>query len=519
MDVNGKNFTRFLKRQQKYEKQHDAKALDKQHSKGKLAAWERIEILFDEGTFEEVDAFVSPVKSGGGFGKVQQAYGDGVIIGHGLIHGRLTFAYAQDFTVMGGSLGSVHASKIMKIQDMALKMGAPMIGLIDSGGARIQEGVASLAGYAGIFYRNVQSSGVIPQISVIMGPAAGGAVYSPSITDFVFMTNQTSYMFVTGPNVVKEVLNEDVSLNDLGGAGVHSKKSGVAHLVYEDEENTLMGVRQMLSYLPSNNLENPPEMELSEDETQDVEEKLRAIVPDDPNKPYDVKDVINLIVDKRSLYEIAENYAQNVVIGLARLNGKVIGIVANQPKVLAGTLDINSSNKGARFIRFCDAFNIPLLILEDVPGFLPGVDQEHNGIIRHGAKMLYAFADSTVPRITVILRKSYGGAYCVMNSKNLGGDFNFAWPTAEIAVMGPEGAVAILFRKELASSDDPVALKKELAAKYRNEIANPYIADERGFIDEVIDPAETRRKLIRAFEALETKFIDNPARKHGNIPL
>ena len=519
MDVNGKNFTRFLKRQQKYEKQHDAKALDKQHSKGKLAAWERIEILFDEGTFEEVDAFVSPVKSGGGFGKVQQAYGDGVIIGHGLIHGRLTFAYAQDFTVMGGSLGSVHASKIMKIQDMALKMGAPMIGLIDSGGARIQEGVASLAGYAGIFYRNVQSSGVIPQISVIMGPAAGGAVYSPSITDFVFMTNQTSYMFVTGPNVVKEVLNEDVSLNDLGGAGVHSKKSGVAHLVYEDEENTLMGVRQMLSYLPSNNLENPPEMELSEDETQDVEEKLRAIVPDDPNKPYDVKDVINLIVDKRSLYEIAENYAQNVVIGLARLNGKVIGIVANQPKVLAGTLDINSSNKGARFIRFCDAFNIPLLILEDVPGFLPGVDQEHNGIIRHGAKMLYAFADSTVPRITVILRKSYGGAYCVMNSKNLGGDFNFAWPTAEIAVMGPEGAVAILFRKELASSDDPVALRKELAAKYRSEIANPYIADERGFIDEVIDPAETRRKLIRAFEALETKFIDNPARKHGNIPL
>ena len=330
---------------------------------------------------------------------------------------------------------------------------------------------------------------------------------------------KTSYMFVTGPNVVKEVLNEDVSLNDLGGAGVHSKKSGVAHLVYEDEENTLMGVRQMLSYLPANNLENPPEMELSEDETLDVEEKLRAIVPDDPNKPYDVKDVINLIVDKRSFYEISENYAQNVVIGLARLDGKVIGIVANQPKVLAGTLDINSSNKGARFIRFCDAFNIPLLILEDVPGFLPGVDQEHNGIIRHGAKMLYAFADSTVPRITVILRKSYGGAYCVMNSKNLGGDFNFAWPTAEIAVMGPEGAVAILYRKELASSDDPVALRKELADKYRNEIANPYIADERGFIDEVIDPSETRRKLIRAFEALETKFVDNPARKHGNIPL
>ncbi len=519
MDVNGKNFTRFLNRQQEYEKQHDAKAIEKQHSKGKLTAWERLQILFDEDTFEEVDAFVSPDKTDTGFGKVQQAYGDGVVIGHGLVLGRLTFAYAQDFTVMGGSLGSVHASKIMKIQDMALKMGAPMIGLIDSGGARIQEGVASLAGYAGIFYRNVQSSGVIPQISVILGPAAGGAVYSPSITDFVFMTNQTSYMFVTGPNVVKEVLNEDVSLNDLGGAGVHSKKSGVAHLVYEDEENTLMGVRQMLSYLPSNNLENPPEMELSEDETLEVEEKLRAIVPDDPNKPYDVKDVINLIVDKRSFYEISENYAQNVVIGLGRLDGKVIGIVGNQPKVLAGTLDINSSNKGARFIRFCDAFNIPLLILEDVPGFLPGVDQEHNGIIRHGAKMLYAFADATVPRITVILRKSYGGAYCVMNSKNLGGDFNFAWPTAEIAVMGPEGAVAILYRKELANSEDPVALKKELAAKYRNEIANPYIADERGFIDEVIDPSQTRMKLIRAYEALETKFVDNPARKHGNIPL
>jgi len=519
MDVKGRNFTRFLERREAYNSQHDSKAEDKQHSKGKLTAWERIEILFDEDTFEEIDAYVTADKADTGFGTVKKSYGDGVIIGHGLIRGRLAFAYAQDFTVMGGSLGQVHAQKIMKIQDMASKMGAPMIGLIDSGGARIQEGVASLAGYAGIFYRNVRSSGVIPQISVIMGPAAGGAVYSPSITDFVFMTNQTSYMFVTGPNVVKEVLNEDVSFNDLGGAGVHSKKSGVAQMVYEDEENTLMGVRQLLSYLPANNMENPPEMELSEDETSEVEEKLRAIVPDDANKPYDVKDVINLIVDKRSFYEISENYAQNIVVGFARLDGKVIGIVGNQPKVLAGTLDINSSNKGARFIRFCDAFNIPLLVLEDVPGFLPGIDQEHNGIIRHGAKMLYAFADSTVPRITVILRKSYGGAYCVMNSKNLGGDFNFAWPTAEIAVMGPEGAVAILYRKELEASDDPVSLKKDLAARYRNEIANPYVADERGFIDEVIDPAETRKKLIRAYEALETKYIDNPARKHGNIPL
>ncbi len=519
MDVKGRNFTRFLERKAVFDSQHDNKAEDKQHAKGKLTAWERIEILFDEDTFEEIDAFVTADRNNTGFGKVKQAYGDGVIIGHGLIRGRLTFAYAQDFTVMGGSLGSVHAEKIMKIQDMALKMGAPMIGLIDSGGARIQEGVASLAGYAGIFYRNVQSSGVIPQVSVILGPAAGGAVYSPSITDFVFMTNMTSYMFVTGPNVVKEVLNEEVSFNDLGGAGVHSKKSGVAHMVFEDEENTLMGVRHLLSYLPSNNMENPPEMEVSEEETNEIEERLRNIVPDDANKPYDVKDVINLMVDKRSFYEISENYAQNVVIGFARLDGRVIGIVGNQPKVLAGTLDINSSNKGARFIRFCDAFNIPLLILEDVPGFLPGIDQEHNGIIRHGAKMLYAFADSTVPRITVILRKSYGGAYCVMNSKNLGGDFNFAWPTAEIAVMGPEGAVAIIYRKELEASDDPVAMKKELAAKYRQEIANPYVADERGFIDEVIDPAETRKKLIRAYEALETKYVNNPARKHGNIPL
>jgi propionyl-CoA carboxylase beta chain len=519
MDVKGKNFTRFLERRKAQERQRDKKTEEKQHAKGKLTAWERIEILFDEDTFEEVDSFVTADRSDTGFGKVKQAYGDGVIIGHGLIRGRLTFAYSQDFTVMGGSLGSVHAAKIMKIQEMAIKMGAPMIGLIDSGGARIQEGVASLAGYAGIFYRNVQSSGVIPQISVIMGPAAGGAVYSPSITDFVFMTNQTSYMFVTGPNVVKEVLNEDVSFNDLGGAGVHSRKSGVAHMVYEDEENTLMGVRQMLSYLPSNNMENPPEMELSENETADIEERLRNIVPDDANKPYNMKDVISLIVDKRSFYEISENYAQNLVIGFARLNGKVIGIVGNQPKVLAGTLDINSSTKGARFIRFCDAFNIPLLILEDVPGFLPGIDQEHNGIIRHGAKMLYAFADATVPRITVILRKSYGGAYCVMNSKNLGGDFNFAWPTAEIAVMGPEGAVAILYRNDLEKSDDPVAMKKELVARYRDEIANPYVADERGFIDEVIDPAYTRLILVRAFKALENKSIDNPARKHGNIPL
>jgi len=333
------------------------------------------------------------------------------------------------------------------------------------------------------------------------------------------MTNKTSYMFVTGPNVVKEVLNEDVTFDDLGGAEVHARKSGVAQMIFEDEENTLLGVRRLISYLPSNNLENCPEGELSDDETADVEEKLRDIVPDDANKPYDVKDVINLLVDKRSFYEIAEQFAQNLVVGLGRLNGKVIGIIANQPKVLAGTLDIDSSNKGARFIRFCDSFNIPLLTLEDVPGFLPGIDQEHSGIIRHGAKLLYAYADATVPRITIILRKSYGGAYCVMNSKNLGGDYNFAWPTAEIAVMGPEGAVAILYRKELAKSDDPAKLKKELAVKYRDEIANPYVADEKGFIDEVIDPAITRKKLKSAFLALENKYVTNPSRKHGNIPL
>jgi propionyl-CoA carboxylase beta chain len=518
MDINGRNFTKFREREKLFQDQNGPEAVRKQHARGKLTARERIDILFDEGTFEEIDAFVKPALSDSSFGRVTESYGDGVIIGHGMISDRLAFAYSQDFNVMGGSLGQIHAAKIAKIQDMALKMGAPMIGLIDSGGARIQEGVASLAGYAGIFYRNVQASGVIPQISVIMGPAAGGAVYSPSITDFVFMTNKTSYMFVTGPNVVKEVLNEDVSFDDLGGAEVHAKKSGVANFIYEDEENTLLGVKKLLSYLPSNNLDNPPYMEEDFDD-REVEEKLRDVVPDDPNRPYDVKDAINLIADKGSFFEISDKYAQNIVIGFARLMGKTLGIVANQPKVLAGTLDINSSMKAARFIRFCDSFNIPILTLEDVPGFLPGLDQEHNGIIRHGAKLLYAYADATVPRITVILRKSYGGAYCVMNSKNLGGDFNFAWPTAEIAVMGPEGAVAILYKRELAASENPELLRRELALKYRSEIANPYIADEKGFIDEVIDPADTRIKLITAFEALENKHVNVPSRKHGNIPL
>jgi acetyl-CoA carboxylase carboxyltransferase component len=518
MDIKGRNFIRFSERQAKFDEQNSEANAEKQHKKGKLTARERISILFDEGTFEEIDAFAAPASKDTGFGKMTSSFGDGVIIGHGKISKRLAFAYAQDFNVMGGSLGSVHAGKIAKIQDMALKMGAPIIGIIDSGGARIQEGVASLAGYAGIFFRNVKASGVIPQISVIMGPAAGGAVYSPSITDFVFMTNKTSYMFVTGPNVVKEVLNQDVSFEDLGGAEVHARKSGIANMIYENEENTLFGVRKLLSYLPSNNLENPPSFELPEPQ-KEIEEKLRDVVPDDANKPYDVKDVINLLIDKGSFYEISELFAQNIVIGFSRLNGKTIGIIANQPKVLAGTLDINSSMKAARFVRFCDSFNIPILALEDVPGFLPGLDQEHNGIIRHGAKLLYAFADATIPRITVILRKSYGGAYCVMNSKNLGGDFNFAWPTAEIAVMGPEGAVAILYKNELANAENPAQIKKELVQRYRNEIANPYIADEKGYIDEVIDPALTRKKLIFAFEALENKHVSVPSRKHGNIPL
>lgn len=518
MDVTGKLFAKFLERAQAYEDQQGESAIEKQHVKGKLTVRERINMLFDEDTFDEVDAFSMPAETAGAFGKKINAFGDGVITGYGKISGRLAFAYAQDFTIMGGSLGSVHATKIAKIQDMALKMGAPIIGLIDSGGARIQEGVASLAGYAGIFNRNVSSSGVIPQISVIMGPAAGGAVYSPAITDFVFMTNKTSYMFVTGPNVVKEVLNEDVTFEELGGAMAHMKKSGVAQFVYEDEENTIRGVKKLLSYLPSNNLENPPFIEYCDSEIR-IDERLRDIIPDDPNKPYDMKDIINLIIDRNSFFEVAADFAQNLLIGFGRLQGKTIGILANQPKILAGTLDINSSVKGARFVRFCDSFNIPILTLEDVPGFLPGVDQEHNGIIRHGAKLMYAYADATVPKITVILRKSYGGAYCVMNSKNLGGDFNFAWPTAEIAVMGPEGAVSILYKKELKASADPAKLKKELTAKYREEIANPYISDDKGYIDEVIDPAITRKKLISAFEALENKHVNVPSRKHGNIPL
>jgi acetyl-CoA carboxylase carboxyltransferase component len=518
MDVSGKYFKSFLERQEALKKQYSPKQAAKQHTKGKLTAQERINLLFDAGTFEEIDAFVTPADQPVEFGKVEKFYGDGVIVGHGKINGRLVFAYAQDFTIMGGSLGLVHSKKIAKVQEMALKMGAPIIGMMDSGGARIQEGVASLSGYAAIFHNIIQSSGIIPQISVIMGPAAGGAVYSPALTDFVFMVNLTSFMFVTGPNVVKEVLNEEVTFDELGGAGAHARKSGVAHMIYDDEENTILALKKFLAYLPSNNVENPPVL-ADDGNTPDVNNKLRDIIPDDPNKAYDVKDIINLVVDRNSFFETAELFAPSLVTGFARMKGKTIGIVANQPKVLAGVLDIDSSTKGARFIRFCDAFNIPILTFEDVPGFLPGVDQEHRGIIRHGAKLLFAYSEATVPKITVILRKAYGGAFIVMNSKSLGGDFSFAWPSAEIAVMGPDGAVAILYRKELAESENPAELKKELVKKYRDKIANPFIADESGYIDEVIDPAVTRKKVLSAFEALNNKWVKVPARKHGNMPL
>jgi propionyl-CoA carboxylase beta chain len=518
MDIKGKIYKDFLDRIDRFKTQNGPQQIKNQHNKGKLHARERIALLFDKNSFEELDAFVTSATPDTGFGKIDEAFGDGVVIGHGRVNGRLVYVYSQDFNVMGGSLGTVHARKIMKTQELALRVGAPIIGLIDSGGARIQEGVASLSGYASIFHNNVRSSGIIPQISVILGPAAGGAVYSPALTDFIFMTKNTSYMFVTGPDVVKEVLNEEVTFDELGGAEAHARKSGVANFIYEDEENTILGVKKLLSFFPSNNLENPPFVEPKTKKDVFIE-KLRTIVPDDPNKPYDVKKVIELTVDQDSFFEVSEQFAPNLVVGFARLNGKAIGIVANQPKVLAGVIDINSSLKGARFVRFCDAFNIPLLTLEDVPGFLPGLDQEHNGIIKHGAKLLFAYSEATVPKITVILRKAYGGAFCVLNSKNIGGDYNFAWPTAEIAVMGPEGAVSILNKRELQKADDPKKLKKEFAAKYRQEVANPYIADEKGYIDEVIDPADTRKKLIIAFETLENKHVDNPSRKHGNMPL
>jgi len=511
-----KSYEQFIARQELLKKQYDESYYQKQHQRGRLTARERILLFFDEDTFEETDAYAPPATAS--FGKTVKAFGDGVITGFGKVNGRLVYAYSQDFNVLGGSLGATHAAKIAKIQGMALKTGSPMVGLIDSGGARIQEGISSLDGYASIFRQNILASGVIPQISVIMGPAAGGAVYSPALTDFIFMTADTSYMFVTGPNVVKEVLNETVSTEDLGGASVHASKSGVADFVYSDDENTILGVKKLLSYLPSNNLENPPLTEAVETIARD-DEQLRNIVPEDPDKPYDVKDVVRLIVDNGDFLEVSENHAANIFTAFARIDGHVVGVVANQPKVMAGTLDTHSSVKGARFINICDAFNIPIVTFVDVPGFLPGTDQEHEGIIRHGAKLLYAYTYATVPKITVILRKAYGGAYIVMNSKGIGGDFSFAWPTAEIAVMGPDGAIAILYRKELAASEDPVLLKKELTDKYREEVTNPYIADEKGYIDEVIDPALTKQKIASSLRALHRKIELRPKRKHGNLPL
>lgn len=489
---------------------------ERQHAKKKLTARERIHYLMDEGSFEEIGALVTHRTKD--FGMENQKFlGDGVVTGYGTINGRLVYVFAQDFTVFGGSLSETHAEKICKIMEMAMNVGAPMIGLNDSGGARIQEGVRSLGGYADIFYRNVQASGVIPQISAIMGPCAGGAVYSPAMTDFTMMVQDTSYMFVTGPNVVKTVTNEEITSEELGGASTHSTKSGVAHTVSANDVECLEDVKKLLSYIPQNNREKPEAIayELGDE----YREELMDIVPDNPNKPYDMHQVIDGIIDEGSFFEIHKDYAENIIVGFARLGGKSIGIVANNPMFLAGVLDVDSSKKAARFVRFCDCFNIPLLALEDVPGFLPGTDQEWNGIIVNGAKLLYAFSEATVPRITVITRKAYGGAYDVMNSKHIGSDMNFAWPSAEIAVMGAKGAAEIIFKDEISKSDNPEKKWLEKEAEYAELFANPYSAAERGFIDEVILPNQTRRKLLKAFAMLEKKEVQRPNRKHGNIPL
>jgi propionyl-CoA carboxylase beta chain len=493
------------------------KAVERQRQQGKLLARERVERLLDPGSFVELDRYVRHRESN--FGMLEKRpYGDAVVTGYGTIFGRKVFVFSQDFTVFGGSLSEVFAEKICKIMDLAAKYGCPLIGINDSGGARIQEGVVSLAGYAEIFWRNVQASGVIPQISLVMGPCAGGAVYSPVMTDFVFMVEGTSYMFITGPDVVKTVTGEEVTFEELGGAATHATKSGVAHFIAHDEEACLEDARYLLSFLPQNNLEPPPYFEPTDPKDR-VDESLDSIVPDNPNKPYNIKDVICRVVDDAEFLEVHELWADNLVCGFARLGGYVVGIVGNQPRALAGVLDINSSVKGARFVRTCDAFNIPLVTFVDVPGFLPGTEQEWGGIIRHGAKLLYAYCEATVPKLAVITRKAYGGAYDVMSSKHIRADFNFAWPTAEVAVMGPEGAVNIVFRNELQEADDPEARRAELIADYRERFANPYVAAERGYVDEVIEPRRTRPVLIDALETSLTKREPRPPRKHGNIPL
>ncbi len=487
-----------------------------QHDKGKLSARERVTLLLDEGSFEEIDKFVTHRSQDFGLSE-QQFLGDGVITGYGTIEGRLVYVFSQDFTVFGGSLSEAHAEKIVKIMELAMKTGAPIIGLNDSGGARIQEGVVSLGGYADIFYRNTRASGVVPQISAIMGPCAGGAVYSPAITDFIFMVEKTSYMFVTGPNVVKTVTQEEVSAEDLGGASAHSTKSGVTHFSCSNELSCIQSVRKLLSYIPQNCEEDAPRMAYdAKDETRKM---LDEIIPDNPNQPYDMRDVVKGIVDGGDFFEVHQNFAENIIVGFARIAGRSIGIVGNQPAALAGVLDINASVKGARFVRFCDAFNIPLLVLEDVPGFLPGTDQEWNAIITNGAKLLYAFSEATVPRVTVITRKAYGGAYDVMNSKHIGADMNYAWPSAEIAVMGAKGAAEIIFKREISGAEDPEAKLQEKVDEYTNRFANPYMAAKRGYIDEVIYPEETRIKLIKAFSMLAHKVDQLPRKKHGNIPL
>jgi propionyl-CoA carboxylase beta chain len=490
---------------------------ERQHAAGRLTARERIDRLFDAGTFEEIDKLVTHRCRD--FGMADELVpGDGVVAGHGRIAGRPVYAFAQDFTVFGGSLSETNAAKIVKVMDLAVRMGAPVIGLNDSGGARIQEGVLSLGGYADIFLRNTLASGVVPQISAIMGPCAGGAVYSPAITDFTVMVEGSSYMFVTGPDVIKTVTHEDVTKEVLGGAMTHNRTSGVAHFAVPDDDACLALLRELLSYLPSNNLDDPP-IVVTDDPIDREEASLDSIVPEQPNQPYDMLDVIHAVVDDGAFLEVHRHYAQNIVVGFGRLGGRSVGVIANQPAVLAGCLDIDASTKGARFVRFCDAFNIPLITFEDVPGFLPGVNQEHNGIIRAGAKLLYAYAEATVPKITVITRKAYGGAYCVMASKHLRTDFNFAYPTAEIAVMGPEGAVNILHKRELAAAADPAAERARLVEEFRQTLANPFIAASRGFVDEIIQPRKTRPKLIAALASAENKRERTPARKHGNIPL
>jgi len=490
---------------------------ERQHKEGKMSARERIEFLLDEDTFEETDKLVTHRSNDFGMAE-QKTYGDGFITGHGRIEGRVVFVFAQDFTVFGGSLSESNAAKIVKIMDLAAKMGSPVIGLNDSGGARIQEGVMSLAGYADIFLRNTLYSGVVPQISAIMGPCAGGAVYSPAITDFILMVDKTSYMFITGPDVIKTVTHEEVTKDQLGGATTHNEISGVAHFQAHDDAECLSMIRELLSFIPSNNIDDPPRKPCT-DPIDRADAALDTFIPDQSNLPYDIKDVIHAVVDDGYFFEVQEHYAKNIVVGFARLNGRPVGIVANQPAFLAGTLDINASIKGARFVRFCDCFNIPLVTFEDVPGFLPGTNQEYGGIIKHGAKLLFAFAEATVPKVTVITRKAYGGAYCVMASKHIRTDVNYAWPTAEIAVMGPEGAVDIVYKRELDRAENRAETRQKKIEEFRDRFANPYVAAERGYVDAVIQPRETRKKLIQALEMLETKRDKNPPKKHGNIPL